>query len=105
MGWEYHNRPRDDKGRWTRKHQHRRVDLHLMVTPLLYDEIKAECRYRHEEMSEYVSRVLRERIEADEAAEEAAAIAAEAAGDDVEDDKPTPLDYLDEFPRPPAGDQ
>ena len=58
MGWEWHDRPHDDEGRWIKKHERDNVDVHIRLERALADRLRREAGMEHQEISAYVARVL-----------------------------------------------
>lgn len=65
MGWEYHNRPRDDNGRWKAKHDKQLVCMHFKFRQEIYDELRRKANDARLNMTEYVEAVLIERWKRD----------------------------------------
>ena len=59
MGWEYHERPRDLRGAFTKKETRRPVHLHLRVDGETADELRRQANGAAMELSEYVIQTLR----------------------------------------------
>lgn len=65
MGWEFHNRPRDDSGRWTRKHATKLVSLHFNMRKEVYDELRRKANDNRQSMTDYVEAALQQRWQRD----------------------------------------
>ena len=52
MGWEWHNRDRDSKGRWRRTEK--TEQLHIRVNVFQRELIRARANARHMDISEYL---------------------------------------------------
>lgn len=65
MGWEYHNRPRDDAGRWMAKHRRQLVNMHFNFRREVYDELRRKANEAQLNMTDYLEAVLQERWKRD----------------------------------------
>lgn len=56
MGWEYHNRERDERGRWARSGKNDR--LQVRCTDKQYEQIRGRAYARQQSISEYVLELI-----------------------------------------------
>lgn len=56
MGWEYHNRERDERGRWARHGKNDR--LQVRCTAKQYEQIRGRAYARKQSISEYVLELI-----------------------------------------------
>ena len=70
MGWEWHNRPHDNKGRWLKKHARGKVDVHIRIDRAAADRMRETAAGQHMEIGEYLEAVLQREWSAEERADE-----------------------------------
>ena len=70
MGWEWHNRPHDEKGRWLKKHARGKVDVHIRIDRAAADRLRDRAAGQHMEIGEYLEAVLQRTWSAEERANE-----------------------------------
>ena len=70
MGWEWHNRPHDNRGRWLKKHARGKVDVHIRIDRAAADRMRETAAGQHMEIGEYLEAVLHREWSAEERADE-----------------------------------
>lgn len=59
MGWEYHERPRDQRGQYAKKRAARPVHLHVRVDNETADALREHANQAEMELGTYIIQTLR----------------------------------------------